>query len=258
MLSGNSLEPDLLALLMLLTFPFLTFYGYRLFHASIAAIGLFFGGYTAYILLTTFAYFSPTMEYILTFSSAVLGALIFLSAVEFGVFMIGAVAGGLVSNLAYQLLRQYVDVAPAHEVWIRLAVSLVCCFTVGMLCLYCLPYLLRVLTSLIGGYLGAASLSHYGYHFRFFPSSPLEPQQFFNDPSQFECSGSQQLILICSGLIGVWLVLFVLGVAVQSRSLYKGNKRANGYVQVQRRAEEEEARYGLLTEERRGRSYMSV
>jgi len=132
------------------------------------------------------------------------------------VFLCGAIAGSLLSNLVYQLVESQIG---GDDENIRIGVLVGTTIGCGIIGLLLIDPILKVATSFLGGYMFAAGLDHYGLKFGWWNGATLDPGSgFFQHPQDFQCSPQKA---VCAGLISSWMILFTLGLVVQFKLIKK-------------------------------------
>jgi len=210
------IHADGLALLMLATSPLFVFYGRRLFRLVLALVGFLSVAYIVHVGLEKTS-FSSTMIIMLSLAAGVFGALLMVGVMRLGVFVIGAMCGVMSSNLFYQIVANKMNTPDNSPETLRYIVIVVMALLGGVLFVCFEPALVAVLTAFFGAYMFAAGFDHIGYRFGFWDDAPLDPTTFFTHPERFECSSNTPGGTACHTLVGVWVVLFVVGVLFQLR-----------------------------------------
>jgi len=207
-------DDDLFSAILLVLAPLFLFFGQRIMKAVVFLMSFAAGMYITYNLLHSYTGFSQPIIVLLMVLAGLVAALLVLAIIHASIFfagaIVGACAGALLSNLIYQLIASYTDVHNP-SVAVRVAVLLGFALCGGLIALYFSKILIRLSTSFVGGYAFVAGLNHFGYRLNWWNSIPLDPHNFFSHPQQFQCSGDTKALCVCWGLIGAWIVSFLLG-----------------------------------------------
>jgi len=204
----SEVDADILACVLFLASPIFIFWGQLTFRWIVGALGFVFGGYGAYLLLQEYASISVGLEAFIIFAAAVVGCLLVMGVVLFGVFVCGALAGILLGNAIVQLVAaQRGGVSDATQ----LGVVIACAVIVGVIAVLCMNQLLRLLTAFVGGYMFVSAIDHLTYRVWNQPPSLDASSGFFRHPRDFQCNDTE-----CYVLLGVWAFLFAIGTIVQT------------------------------------------
>eukprot|EP01006_Ploeotia_vitrea_P033495 TRINITY_DN65566_c3_g3_i1.p1 TRINITY_DN65566_c3_g3~~TRINITY_DN65566_c3_g3_i1.p1 ORF type:complete len:262 (+),score=97.29 TRINITY_DN65566_c3_g3_i1:37-786(+) len=202
-------DEDVLAIAFLCVFPFFTFLGEKVFKPTVAGAGFATLGYGMFWATREVAGLSDSARLGLVLAAGVVGAVVVVSVYKAGVFLSGAVAGALLFNLAYQVVVTQTHVQhpsiEAHYIAVGLAAVVG-----GVLAVKWFKYAVRVMTAMIGSYMGVAGVSHFISRGNEKATDSLSPRVFFSHSESFQCQDDA-----CYALLGAWGVLFVLGMMVQ-------------------------------------------
>jgi len=214
---------DILALICFITFPLFSFFGRKLYKTTVIVVGAGFGGYLAVWVLTLIRNnssltISMTVEYVVIAITAIVIGLLLYKLIQLGVFIIGAVGGVLIGNLAFSLYSGHFVIPDWTAInWdslsnIQLGVLAGSALVGGLLTVFVIQrVLIGVLTSFIGGYLFVGPLNHVLWRTGVMPSNSLAPNVFFTVyANTFACSD-----IGCWVLLGVWGLLWIGGLIYQ-------------------------------------------
>lgn len=189
-------SPEFIHYLLLASIPIgmiTCFWGYKAFKIVLGVLG-FLGGLTAGYLLSVSFGIQGILVWILLIVGGVIGAGLSVALYYFGIFMAGAVSGGLLGSL----LSSQVKVEP-------LILILACGLALGIFALLIQKPIIVFSTALVGAWLAVSGGAYFFGGFDIF--------RFFQDPSSaWDKFPNREVVLIG------WLLLSGIGMLVQFRS----------------------------------------
>jgi len=212
-----NINGDILAVILFTASPYILFFGEKLFIPALCLLSFATAALGTYWILMAATSFSGLTMLIIMLVVGLLAAILAVKIFKFGVFVAGAAAGVLICNAVYQLIA-----SSTHQNSPAFRYALVAGFALcgGLVTLFLLKYILRVVLSFVGGYMVVAPIDHAGVRFGWWTHASLDASSaFFSQPDQFTCTSGS-----CYGLFIGWIILAFLGVLVQFK-LYQRRKR---------------------------------
>jgi len=157
-----------------------------------------------------------------------------------GIFALGVLSGGTVSNLVFQMATVTNDKIENLE-WLHISVVSVGAAILGLVMALVKHDLKRVTTAFVGSYLFISSSNYFLY----FVGQKVKQPNFLPDepqfwPSTFFKSGFSCTDVLCYVLMGVWAFAFLVAVVVQTKlhAAEKKDRRGEREPLLQYRVEE--------------------
>lgn len=210
-------QEDILAASLVAAAPLLLFFGARLYRPAVFLTGFGVGGYFTYELIKPDQVSVPT-QVAVSCAAGLATGLILWWLHRVGLVALGLTVGALAGNLGFNMLGKSVHEPSSdyeHFIW-----CLACSIIAGTITQFFASSLLKLLTSIVGGYAGAAGLEHWAHRWKLLPPTDppvLAPGSFFFTQlrrREWSCSGDA-----CHALLALWGALAVLGLVVQCADL---------------------------------------
>eukprot|EP01084_Bolivina_argentea_P002392 4411_1 len=125
------------------------------------------------------------------------------------VFIAGAICGIIIAQLLWHFITTFVDMPQKTSEIVNIVLVLVFAIIFGFLAFKFMKFIAKPITSFIGSFMTTSGIAYYiqRYAVKDFDNNLMDITQYFNSSNQCD--------MYCWIFIGIWIVLFIIGMLYQ-------------------------------------------
>jgi len=208
---------DTFAIIILLTGPFIACFGEKLRKPTAALLGFITGSYLAIWLMQLTDLIPDGVVLLIASTIGIICALLLLAVIEYAVYILAAIAGALLGNLLFQMIYQIGNFDYSNKAGIQIPVMIFGAIVAAVIARFALKFAFKVVTAILGGFLLAAAIDHWGTRSNGWKYGVFDPSSsFFGE--DFHCTQTRGM---CAVAFSIWGVMTTIGLIVQFNFAHK-------------------------------------